>query len=156
MKAPTNFKLVKTPMENITIYVDSEYSSEIESLVKQVESDAIVKHGVLSVLGNEEAPARSKDIVPIIIASSAAAAALLFSISKLLDSYFNRSHIFEWDELEEVKENGELVKDQDGNPIWKTKRKQALMSPERLKDTSSIEFSAGLKGVLLKISSSKK
>lgn len=149
-------------MLNLTVYLD--FSPEIENLFQSqaLEIESIIKEANLTInlrygpLQFQNEKNRSKDIVPIIIASSAGLAALVLSLSRLLDSYFNRPHFFEWDELEEIRENDRLIRDASGNPVWKIKRKHVVITTEQLKDEHSMEFGAGIKGIVLKVKSAKK
>lgn len=103
---------------------------------------------------NDEA--RSKDIVPVIVASSAALSAVFLCLSNLLTTYFNRPHFYEWDELEEIYDSGgRILKDDAGNPIWKIKRHHKVIYPEQLKKIHSLEFNSGIVGMVLRIFSSE-
>lgn len=149
-------------MSMITVYLNIEPEIEslllqqnitLENLVHEINQEINLSYGKVS-FENEEL--QSKDILPIIVASSAGLTAVLFAISNLLDTYFHRPHHYEWDELEELRENGVIVKDALGNPVWKLKRHHELISPQQLSQENAVEFEAGINSLVLRVLSSKK
>lgn len=149
-------------MNSISVYLDIapdlqdvllKLSVTIESLIETTVPETQVSYGVMPLFDNDTP--RSKDIVPIIAVTATGLSMIMISLSKLLGSYLRRPHVYEWDEIEELRDNGEIVRDAYGNPIWKSIRKHAILDPGELKDDCSIEFNAGTKGIVFRIDISK-
>ena len=100
--------------------------------------------------------ARSKDIVPIILASSAGIAAVLLALSNFLSTYIRRPHHYEWSELEEVNPLEQTVKKPSTISVWKMCRKHALLEPQQLASERQITIKAGITGVYIKLTFKEK
>lgn len=156
------FRLIEGSEEKFPVYLDisadisdllSHKSITLEDFLQQAIKESPISFGPLLLSGDEKN--RSKDIVPIIIVSSIGLSAILLSLSSLLESYFHRPHYYEWDELEELREKGKIIKDKKGNPIWKTRRHHKVVFTSQRKEKNSIDFETGLKGIILHITSDK-
>jgi len=149
-------------MDTINMYIDidpeltgllNKQGITLEQVVQNKFPHLKINYGTLP---EPEQNDQTKDVVPIIIASSAAISAIIYAISKLLDTYYHRPHYCEWDELEEIKENDKIMKDKNGNPVYKVKRQHKIFSPESKNNQDSLEVDAGIKGVVLRVSSKTK
>lgn len=98
---------------------------------------------------------RTKDLLPVIVAAGATISGVVVALTALLNAFFNRPHYSEWEELEELTEDGKIVRDQAGNPIWKLKRRQALIEPRSRTITSSTDFHLNPAGIMVRIFSSQ-
>jgi len=150
-------------MQQIKIYL--EFSDElqevlddngisIEDILEQEEIDADVTYGVMPAQAEEGA--RSKDIVTIIIASSALVLAIGAAISKILSTYHRKPHLVEYEEVVVLRDGkGKALKDKDGNPLVERVKRYELLEPR----ATDSEQNLGIKwkdGLVIGFSSSEK
>ena len=119
---------------------------------KKFDSNAKIRFSTFHLEGEE---ARNKDIVPVIVATSAGLVGVLLAVSHLLKTYFRRPLRCEWEELEEIRENGEVLKDADGLPVWRIVKKHALLDLKQLNTKQDLDLSAGIDGIHFKLSVSE-
>lgn len=133
------------------LMADNEIS--IEEILEREHIEAEVTSGVVPYQSEEGA--RTKDIVTIILASSAAVAAIGFAFSQVLHEVSNKPHLIEFYENEELRDaDGKILIDGDGKPQLKPVKKYEFVESQRTRD---IEFSFGLKnGIVIKMKSGAK
>jgi len=126
----------------------NENKINIRDLLNKSEIDFFISFGV----SPSHESKRSKDLIPIIIASSAALFTLCLSLNQLLRTIYNKPTVVEVIELEEIKEGDNILKDEHGQPILKEKKRYEIMETSKKELENYLEFSISLKnGVLLKI-----
>jgi hypothetical protein len=114
-----------------------------------------VVEGVIPVDG--QSGGRTKNVVPIILASAGGASAILFAVSHCLKTWLNRPIYESWEELEEIRdENGKIMVDKDGNPRMKKVRKHVLVEPGKTDKKEKIDLKAGLTGIVLGMNTEEK
>jgi hypothetical protein len=122
----------------------------IEDILQQEAVEATVSHGVAPYQSEEGA--RTKEVVTIILASSVAVAAIGFAISQVLNSIHDKPYFVEYDEPVELRdENGKVLKDREGKPIFKKIKRHELLEPR--KNNRQTDFDAEFNpanGVVLK------
>jgi hypothetical protein len=102
----------------------------IENILQQDQIDATVTHGVFPV--QTETGARTKDIATVILVSGVLVASVAFSISQVLNTIYNRPHLVEYDELEELRDgDGNLILDEFGKPLFKPVKRFELLVPDQ-------------------------
>ena len=149
-------------MEETTIYLElsedieellSENDISIEDILERENIEANVSGGVAAYQSEEGA--RTKDVVTIILAGSAAVAAISFAISQVLHEIYNKPHFVEICENEEIRDaEGNIMFDKDGKPQFKPVKRYELIEPQKKRE---LEFSVGLKnGVVIKVKSEGK
>jgi len=148
-------------MSEIKIYLelDDDIQQFVESNVNiadvlQTENiDAEVTYGVGNYLSEEGA--RTKDVVTIILASSALLVSIAFAISQLLNTYYNKPILIEFYEIHELKDsNGNLLRDEDGKPQLIKVKKYQLIEPREQSAIQNLEFQFSLRdGIVIKFNS---
>jgi predicted small secreted protein len=100
---------------------------------------------------------RSKDLVPVILASGIAIAEVIFAISYLINTLQRAPHLVSLDILEEIRDkDGNVVYDAQGNPQMKLTQVPQILDPKAIKSKESFEFYADIsKGVVIKFTSEK-
>jgi hypothetical protein len=151
-------------METAKIYLDlsedilawmADNGLSIEDVLEKEGIDAEVVEGVIPVDG--QSGGRTKNVVPIILASAGGASAILFAVSHCLKTWLNRPIYESWEELEEIRdENGKIMVDKDGNPRMKTVRKHVLVEPGKTDKKEKIDLKAGLTGIVLGMNTEEK
>lgn len=144
------FAYIEMP-EELSDYL-TKSKTTFENLLNELEERVQVKYGPLLIEGAEH---RSKDLTTIIIVSAAGLSAVLYSLSTLLDTVFNRPHHYEWDELEELREGNKVKVDDNGHPIWRVRRNHKMLRPPKSKNQHALEFESGVNGLSFRIKSSK-
>ena len=152
-------------MSQTKIYLDlsdefkqllSDNETEIKDILLQENIDADVTYGVIP--QEVEEGARSKDLVAIILASSAAVISISFAISKILNTLYNKPHllgIYEYEELRDDKGNALLSRE--GKPRLKMVKRYELIEPRREQRRTDMKFSFGItSGIVIKFSSEEK
>ncbi|NJL05714.1 MAG: hypothetical protein HC911_12590 [Chloroflexaceae bacterium] len=114
-------------MEPIPIYLQlsdelqaafADNKLDIAEILHKNGIDASVQYGEL--LLQNETGVRSKDLVTIIVASSVLLPSIAFSISQVLNVIYNRPHLVEYEELEELRDgDGNVMLDNYGKPLFK-------------------------------------
>jgi len=100
---------------------------------------------------NYDDTGNSKDLVTLILASSGAVFAICSAITQIINTLYNKPYKVEIIENEEIVENGKVLKDKKGNPIFKQKKTFELLEPRQEHRKKNIEFSFGLKnGISIK------
>lgn len=147
-------------MNEIYVYLD--ISEELlptnpinlEDIIRENNSKAILKYESNPFENGRKE--RSKDIVPVILAASASVYAIVYAISRLVDTLTHKPHIIEYEELEELREKGKIVYNKEGNPIWKQTKKYTILEPKQLKERTEMDIQVGVKGVVFRIKTDKK
>ena len=127
-----------------------ENSITIEEILDREGLEAEVTTGTAPY--QSEKQARTKDLVTIILASSAAVAAVCFAISQILHEVFNKPHLVEIYECDELRDdNNEILLDDKGKPLLKPKKRYELIESQK---NRNMEFNLGIKnGIVIKINS---
>jgi hypothetical protein len=146
----------ETPRD-IPIYIDvSEEISQIlshnrvgiEDILQREGIDVTVGFGVPPVVTEEGA--RSKELVPLILAGSALIPAIFFGLSQFLSTVYNRPYFIEYYEHVELRDSqGEVVTDIYGKPLFKQVKRFALVTPSQKAELEA-QFNVE-NGVMLKI-----
>ena len=127
----------------------------IEDVLEKEGIDAEVVEGVMP--GDDQTGSRTKNVVPIILASAGAVSAILFAVSHCMRSWLNRPIYESWEELVEIRdENGKVMLDNQGNPQMKTVRKHILVEPGKTDKKEKIDLKAGLTGLVLGMNTEEK
>ena len=126
----------------------AENSIGIVDVLQNENIDAEVTYGVLpSMLEQEE---RTKDIVAIILAGTAAVFSISYAISKILNTIYNKPYLVEVFDYEESK-------DSQGKIIVKEVKKYQLIEPRKEERKNDFEFNFDIKnGLVIKVSSQEK
>ncbi len=149
-------------MEETKIYL--ELSEEIEELLSENKisiEEILERENIEAEVNSGAAPyqteegARTKDVVTIILAGSAAVAAISFAISQVLHEIYNKPHFVEICENEEIRDaEGIVLLDKDGKPQLKPVKRYELLETQKKRE---LEFNVGLKnGVVIKVKSEGK
>jgi len=140
--------------DDILQFVES--NIDISDVLKTENIDAEVTYGVEPYLSEEGA--RTKDIVSIIVASSAALATISFVISQVLNAYYRKPYFVEFYEIHELKDaSGNFVLDQEGKPQYEKIKKHQIIEPKKESTIQHFEFQFSfLNGVVIKFSSQVK
>lgn len=112
----------------------------LESVLNNVNTDLLIKYGLYPESQNG---VKSKDISLIILTSSIGASLVLYAIKSLIKTISHKPVVLEYEELEEVRENGNVLKDENGLPVWKKTRKIKVVEFNN-KTESNIELSSKL------------
>jgi hypothetical protein len=111
--------------ETRKVLADNDLS--IEDLLEKNEIEARVIFGILPFYENG---ARSKDLVPIILASSIAIASIGYAISNVLNSLSNMSHFVQYYENVELRDpKGNVLFNKEGKPLFKQVLKNEIHQP---------------------------
>lgn len=126
-----------------------------EDVLSRQDIDAALDSGVMPI--ENDAGGRTKDIVPVVLASTGGVTAVLVAISHFMRIWLNRPIYETWEELEEIRgPEGNVLVDKKGLPIMKTVRKHVLIEPGKNDKKEKISLKAGLKGLIFGISSEEK
>lgn len=123
-------------------------SISIDDLLRRDGINCPVVFGALPNRGTENV---SKTLVPIILASSAGVAVIIYALSRIFESIYSKPHVFEWDELEEVRENGRLLLDSNGTPCMRVVKRHQLIQPQRPQVKHELELQIGIQGVVCRV-----
>lgn len=113
----------------------------IEDILRRENIAADISYAVMPF--ETEAGARSKDVVTVILASSAAALLISYAISKVLSEIAGMPHYVKISVPEEVRDaNNNVLLDQDGKPIFKLVEKYKILEPRASvhQDETSLKF----------------
>ncbi|GAB6145660.1 hypothetical protein [Desulfocicer niacini] len=134
--------------DDIREWMEDNYLS-IEDILEKGDIDAQVEKEIIPC--QDERSGRTKDLVPVILASGGAITAVLFALSHCMKTWINRPVHYTWEEMKEIRdENGKVIK-KNGIPQMKSVRKHFVhdFSPERKKE--KIDLDANVKGIHLKM-----
>ena len=120
--------------------------------------DILERNGIKAKITSEVVPyqvedgARTKDLVPVILAGSTAIAAISFAISQILHEIYNKPHLVEIYENQELRDaNNNVLLNDFGSPQLIPVKRYELHETHQ---TRELEFSLGLKnGIVIKIKS---
>jgi len=107
----------------------------ISSILADEQIEGIVEQGY----GNYDSSAnsRTKDIVSIIIASSAAVVSIGYAISRVISSINNKKQTLILDSMEEVRDkDGQVLFDKEGKPFYKIVKSVEIVDPAKVEQTS--------------------
>ncbi len=151
-------------MDTAKIYIElsndirewmADNSLSMEDILEKEGIDATVQPGMIPCA--DEHGSRAKDVVPIILQYGGAVSAVLFAVSHFMKTWLNRPVYETWEELEEIRDkDGNVLLDKKGNPQMKTVRKHVLSEPGKSDKKEKIDLNAGLKGIIMKLSSEEK
>ncbi|MCP4695908.1 MAG: hypothetical protein GY862_03520 [Gammaproteobacteria bacterium] len=124
-----------------------------DEILRKAEIDAKVKHDRLPVQSKKG----GKDLAQVIEfawAGSAVIASLGFTLTKILNTIYNKPIYVEYEELEELRDaGGNVLLDAKGEPVYKkVPRRQILQAQQTSKDS----FMADMKKMVMKFSSEGK
>ena len=89
----------------------------------------------------EHAQARSKNLGLTLIAAGVSSYLVCEGIANVMQSIFNRPILVEYTQYEEVREEGKVVRDQNGNPVLKKRRNSKLVYPNaRRREQHSVDL----------------
>ena len=128
-------------MEQTKIYVElsdelqevlNDNGISIKDILEQEGIEADVTYGVMPTQAEEGA--RSKDLVPIILASGVSLSAVILAssvaISNVLSALYRKPYLVEYEELVSVLDpNGEVLRDKEGEPIRERVKRYKLVEP---------------------------
>jgi hypothetical protein len=143
----------------INIYIDydddikkvmHENTIDIVEILKNNKIESQINYGTLPY--KLKPGVQDKEIVTIILASSAAIVSIGFAISMVLREIYYRPHIIEFYENEDLKSlEGNPCLDENENPIIIASKKYELVQPQKKDMENIFEFNLDLKkGVLIK------
>jgi hypothetical protein len=134
----------------------SENHVSVGDLLRQENIEAEINYG--TILGQTEEGARSKDVVTIILASSAAVLAIGVAISRVLQTLNRKPHLVQVDELTELRDaQGNVLLDAHGKPQYKRVKRYELLEPRKEDASASFEVSNKPdQGFVLKFSTAEK
>jgi hypothetical protein len=106
----------------------------------------------------EEDSGRTKDLVVVIVAASTAVLAISFAVSEIIGTLQRKPHVIEIHSIEEIKDSeGNIVRDAQGCPLFKTVKRYELLQPRREDKAKEFELHFGLKeGLVIKVRSEEK
>ncbi|WP_353572673.1 hypothetical protein [Candidatus Albibeggiatoa sp. nov. BB20] len=127
---------------------------ELDDIVQQEQMDAEVENGILPF---SQQGSRSKGIVPIILATGAAATGVIFSVSRLIRTLHEKPvHVSFYEPVEIQDADGNVMTDAQGKPYMKLEKRFEILEPDSAKYDKSLELNLGLdKGIVVKFSSTK-
>ena len=123
----------------------------MEDILREAGVDARMSHDVLP-LHNEDG-VQSRDLKPVItlLAGSALIASVGFTVSKTLNTVYNRPIYVQYQEPVELRNaDGNVVLDKQGKPVFKLVPRHEILQPQQ---SSKDAFMADLKNMVLTISS---
>ena len=128
----------------------------IEDILQQEAIEAAVTYGIP--LCQSDNGARSKDVVTIILASSIAIPAIGFAISQILNTLHNKPYFIEYYEpVEILDKEGQVLKDDDGKPLFKVVKRHELLEPKTENQKRAFEASFNLtNGLMIKFGTQEK
>lgn len=129
---------------------------DIQSLLEAEGIDVEVDFGTMPYV--EEKGERTKDIVTIIIASSALVLSIGYAISQVLSTLNKKTYLVEFYEYEELRDaDGNILCDVNSDPIFKKNKKYELFEPRQGESAKEMKLSAGGKnGIVIRVNSSEK
>lgn len=116
-----------------------ENGMSLENILRNANIEAAINYEKAPYSSTKES--RTKDLVPVILASSALVATIGFTISKILNTLYNEPYFVEYYEYEVLKDNGRIVRNDEGNPIMQLVKKYALIEPRKEHRKDEFEFS---------------
>ena len=120
----------------------SENNLTVEEIIYQQGIEADVKYDILPDKGGQGS--RTRDLVPVILVSSAAVLAVSLAISQLLSTLYAKPHFVEyWAEEELRNADGNILLDQDGKPQTKFVKKHEIIEPSKSQATKTIDMAVG-------------
>jgi len=126
----------------------------INDLLREAGVDARLSHDVLPLQGEDGV--QSRDLMPVITllaGSSAFIATIGFTVSKILNTIYNKPIYVQYQEPVEVRNaDGNVLLDKRGNPVFKLVPRHEILQPQQ---SSKDAFMADLKKMVLNISSEK-
>ncbi|MEK7992025.1 MAG: hypothetical protein VSS52_013525 [Thiotrichaceae bacterium] len=127
---------------------------ELDDIVQQEQIDAEVENGILPF---SQQGARSKAIVPIILATGAVATGVIFSVSRLIRTLHEKPMYVSFFEPVEIRDaDGNIMTDENGKPYIKLVKRFEILEPDSAKYDKNLELNFGLdKGIVVKFSSKK-
>ncbi|NJM72212.1 MAG: hypothetical protein HC862_19670 [Scytonema sp. RU_4_4] len=137
--------------DDILHFVES--NVDISDILQSENIDAEVRYGVEPYLSDEGA--RTKDIVTIILASSAVLATISFVISQVLNAYYKKPYFVEFYEIHELKDaSGNFLLDKEGKPQYEKIKKYQMIQPTKESTIQNFEFQFSLvNGIVIKFNS---
>lgn len=131
----------------------AENSISITDILEQNNIDLNVEYGIMP--NSQEEGSRTKDLVPIILASSVAILSISMAISQILSVVYDKPHFVEyWAEEELKNSNGDILLDKDGNPQTKLVQKYELIEATKKDKEKKLGISTG--NIMIKFSSKEK
>lgn len=150
-------------MDKIKIYI--EFSEEIQKLIQDnsINISAVFRdEKVEADISHEYAPyyneysERSKDLVLVILASSAAILSVGTALSQIIRSVYRKPYIVQYSDLEEIRNaDGNVLIDKDGYPILKPVMRYELIEPIAEQNRAQIEIKGDSKGIVVRYASSE-
>lgn len=150
-------------MSETQIYLDldeelqqllNENGLSIADLLQQEGIDAQVNTGTLPACSET---VRTKDLVTVILASSAAVTAISFAISKILHTLHNKPHFVEYQEPVELRDvQGNVLLDKQGNPLFKMVPKREFVVPATKNQQQDFETTLDSSKFVIRLSSGEK
>ena len=150
-------------MEQIKIYLELSHELQevlndngisIEDILEQEGIEADVTYGVMPTQAEEGA--RSKDVVTIILVSSALVLAISVAISNVLSTLYRKPiHVVEDDVIVLQDAKGKVLKDKEGNPLVERVKRHKRLEPRAADHSQNL----GIKwkdGLIIGFSSSEK
>lgn len=138
-------------MGAIHIYVDlpptliqvlNENQLTLDGVLQSSGIDAAVEYAAMPYA---QAPgARSKDVVPLIVASAGLVLSIGLAVSTILKTIYRRPIVTKILEPEELRDaRGNLVKDTEGNPQYKLRTRYEMLEPRPEDRQTTLELQAG-------------
>ncbi|MCV6638461.1 hypothetical protein [Candidatus Albibeggiatoa sp. nov. NOAA] len=125
---------------------------ELDDVVQQEKIDAEVENGILPF---SQQGARSKGIVPIILATGAAATGVILSVSRLIRTLHEKPVYVSFSEPVEIRDtDGNVMTDVNGKPYVKIVKRFEMLEPDSAKYDKNLEFNFG-NGIVVKFSTQK-
>jgi hypothetical protein len=128
----------------------------IKDILQREEIDAIVTQGIPPF--QAEDGARTKDVITIVLAGSFAVAAISFAISQVLNTLHHKPYFVEYYENVELRDaKGSVLKDREGNPLFKTVKRHEILEPSKENQKKEFEAKFSLvNGIVIKFGSEEK
>ncbi|MCP4347575.1 MAG: hypothetical protein GY795_18885 [Desulfobacterales bacterium] len=93
---------------------------------------------------SSEEGSRTRDLVPIILAGSAAVLSVSMAISQILSTLYDKPHFVEYWAEEELRDaNGKILLYKDGRPKTKFVKKHELIEPSKKNKEKVMDISGG-------------
>ena len=126
----------------------------IADLLAQTGLDAQMSYGVLPT--DEQQTARSKDLVPLILASGTSISIVITALSHAFRTYVRRPHVVEVEKLEELRDaKGNVLLDAAGKPVFKRTKHPQILEPQKADTTGELEVNIGPSGFVAKFKTSE-
>ena len=118
-----------------------ENSLTLEDIIQQQGIDANLQYDTLP--DNDEYGSRTRDLVPVILAGSAAVLAVSTAISQLLNTLYAKPYFVEyWAEEELRNGDGDILLDKDGKPQTKFVKKHEIIEPSKSQTAKTLDIAA--------------